>query len=131
MVVDTTIFIEHLRAKNKTQTTLSRIPDKSEIFVSSVTIYELLMGATSEGKLKDVENVTRGLPVLAFSENVAIRASEIFHDLKKHNKMIEFRDIFIAATALCLDLPILTFNKKDFKKVKGITLISAISWSGA
>ena len=105
MVVDTTIFIEHLRAKNKIQTTLSRIPDKSEIFISSVTIYELLMGATSDAKLKDVENIVRGIPVLAFSENVAVQASEIFHDLKKHNKMIEFRDLFIGATALCLNIP--------------------------
>ena len=50
MVVDTTIFIEHLHAKNKIQTTLSRIPDKSEIFISSLTIYELLTLNTKDFK---------------------------------------------------------------------------------
>lgn len=78
MVVDTSIFIDHLRSKNKFNSILSNIPDEHEIFVSSVTIYELLMGATSPEKWKDVETLTRGLPVLAFTGNVAIRASKIF-----------------------------------------------------
>lgn len=127
MVVDTSIFIDHLRSKNKFNSILSNIPDEHEIFVSSVTIYELLMGATSPEKWKDVETLTRGLPVLAFTENVAIRASKIFHELKKENKMIEFRDIFIAATTLSYNLPVLTLNTKDFTRIKGVQLIDPIS----
>jgi tRNA(fMet)-specific endonuclease VapC len=45
MVVDTSIFIEFLRAKDKTKTALYLIPDDAQIYISSVTLYELLMGA--------------------------------------------------------------------------------------
>ena len=38
MVIDTSIFIEHLRAINKATTTLSTLPDNIEIFISSVTV---------------------------------------------------------------------------------------------
>ena len=45
MVIDTSIFIEFLRAKDKTKTALFLIPDDEQIFISSITLYELLMGA--------------------------------------------------------------------------------------
>ncbi len=37
--------------------------------------------------------------------------------------MIEFRDIFIAATCLVYELPILTFNKRHFKRIKGLEIL--------
>lgn len=46
IVIDTNIFIDFLRAKNKTTTALYKIADNLNICISSVTLYELLMGAT-------------------------------------------------------------------------------------
>lgn len=48
MVIDTGVFIEHLRAKNKLKTTLYNLSSDSEMFISSVSLYELYMGATRE-----------------------------------------------------------------------------------
>ena len=47
MVVDTSVFIEFLRAKNKTETTLYLIPDENQLYISAVTLYELIMGANN------------------------------------------------------------------------------------
>ncbi len=44
VVVDTGIFIEFLRAKIKAKTQLFQIADERELLISSVTLYELLMG---------------------------------------------------------------------------------------
>ncbi|SEP39033.1 hypothetical protein SAMN05428947_113191 [Mucilaginibacter sp. OK283] len=44
MVIDTGIFIEHLRAKDKLGTTLYKISDNTELFISSVSLYGLYMG---------------------------------------------------------------------------------------
>jgi tRNA(fMet)-specific endonuclease VapC len=123
MVVDTNIFIDHLRAKDKSNTVLRKIPIDQEIFISSVTIYELLMGATNPEKWKDVDKITRGLKILSFDEPVAVKAGKIFHELKEANKLIEFRDIFIGATALIYEVPVLTHNIKDFARIKGIKVI--------
>ncbi|MCF2491294.1 PIN domain-containing protein [Dyadobacter sp. CY347] len=46
MVVDTGLFIEHLRKSDKSKTTLASLPNDASIFVSAVTVYELMMGAT-------------------------------------------------------------------------------------
>jgi len=60
MVVDTGIFIEYLRAKDKRDTTLFSISKEGGLFISSVTIYELYMGATTEEKKEDVRQLIKG-----------------------------------------------------------------------
>lgn len=50
MVIDTGVFIEHLRAPDKSNTTLYLLPKNLEIFVSVITVYELYMGATDRKK---------------------------------------------------------------------------------
>jgi len=122
MVIDTSIFIDHLRARDKKKSKLFLIPDSEPIFLTSVTMYELLMGATDENKLKDIRMLTEEIPVLPFDESVSRKAAEIYHELRLENKMIEFRDIFIAATCLVFELPLITLNKKHFERIKGLKL---------
>lgn len=124
MVIDTSIFIDYLRAKNKANTRLYKLPDDSVIYVSSVTLYELYMGATNSKKWLDIQVLTDDIPVLPFSQEIAEKAAIIFHELKNANKLIEFRDIFIAATAIVHHFPILTRNSKHFKRIDGLAVIT-------
>lgn len=118
MVIDTGLFIEHLRVKDKSKTTLYRLADTDqELFTSAVSLYELYMGATSREKMEDVNYLTGDLNVLPFTEVVAAKSAEIYHFLRRKNKMIEFRDIFIAATCIVHELPIATLNKKHFDRI--------------
>lgn len=123
MVIDTSVFIEFLRARDKKDTTLYRLPDSIEYSLSSVTLFELYMGATSVEKKNDILLLTDSLSILPFDNEVAIKAGEIYHQLKKENKMIEFRDIFIAATCLIYELPLVTLNTKHFSRIKELSLI--------
>jgi tRNA(fMet)-specific endonuclease VapC len=123
MVIDTGIFIEHLRARNKAGTTLYQLSDNSELFISAISLYELYMGAPTADKEQDIKALTQGLTVLPFTDTVAVKAAQIYHTLKKSNQLIEFRDIFIAATCLANNLPIATLNKKHFARVGGLEII--------
>ena len=123
MVVDTSIFIEFLRAKDKTKTALFLIPDTNHIYISAVTLYELLIGANTPEKVNDIKIPTQDLPVLSFNEDVAIRAAQIYLMLRQQNKMIEFRDIFIAATCIVNNLPVKTLNLKHFERIDGIIIV--------
>lgn len=123
MVVDTGVFIDYLRSKDKAKTILQGLPENSELYISSVTLYELYMGATNERKWLDVKLLTEDIPVLSFTKSIAERAALTYQELKKENMIIEFRDIFIAATAITHDMPVLTRNKKHFTRVKGLKLL--------
>lgn len=123
VVADSGIFIEYLRSKNKQKTALHLLSSDNEIQISVVTLYELLMGATNERKRTDIQILTEDLLILPFDKAVAKKAAEIYHHLRQKNKMIEFRDIFIAATCIFYDLPIKTLNKKHFERIPKIRFV--------
>ncbi|MDM8173196.1 MULTISPECIES: type II toxin-antitoxin system VapC family toxin [Olivibacter] len=123
MVVDTGVFIEHLRAKDKLSTTLYKISADNGLYTSAVTLYELYMGATTSDKIRDVEAITAYFTVLPFTDSVAQKAAQLYHELRLKNKMIEFRDIFIAATCLVHEMPIVTLNKKHFKRIENLEIL--------
>ncbi|MBI2966622.1 MAG: type II toxin-antitoxin system VapC family toxin [Bacteroidetes bacterium] len=123
MVVDTGIFIEYLRAKNKTGTTLYNFPDNTEIYISVVTLFELYIGATTTEKWNDVKKLSDGIEIVPLSSEIAEEAAFIFLELKKDNSIIEFRDIFIAATARKLQIPVKTFNKDHFGRIRNLKVL--------
>ncbi len=122
LVIDTGIFIEYLRKPEKSKTVLASLPNDASLFVSAVTVYELMMGATNDQKKKDVEILLDGISILPFDEEVSLKAAEIYHSLRRRNLMIEFRDIFIAATAIIFQLPIKTLNKDHFQRIETLDL---------
>lgn len=124
MVADTGIFIDFLRKTDKTNSILFQLPPDTELLISVVTLYELQMGATDDIKKKDIILLTSPLITLPFTKQIAEKAAEIYHDLRKKNQLIEFRDIFIGATALVEGLPLLTKNKKHFKRISGLALVN-------
>jgi tRNA(fMet)-specific endonuclease VapC len=123
MVIDTGVFVDYLRKKDKSTTILATLPNDLSIFVSSVTVYELMMGATDIQKKKDVEILLSDIPVLPFTNEVSLKAAEIYHNLRRQNLLIEFRDIFIGATAIIFQLPIKTLNLKHFQRIESLEFI--------
>lgn len=94
-----------------------------KFFLSAVTLYELYMGATTPEKEKDIAAITESFTTLPFTDRIAQKAATIYHTLRTRNQMIEFRDIFIAATCLVYDLPIATLNKKHFKRIDDLKIL--------
>jgi len=123
MVVDTNIFIEYLRAKNKQKTSLYLIHNISNLSISIITLYELLIGSITPSKWNDVQLITEDLDFLPMTKEITIKSAQIYLKLRKENKIIELQDIFIAATAIENKLPLLTLNRKHFERIEGIELI--------
>lgn len=122
MIVDTSVIIQHIRTKDKFSTVFYRYIKQSNIFISSVTSYELYIGATTIEKEDSVDPLLQGIEVLPFTDLIAVKAAEIFLQLKAKNQLIEFRDIFIAATCITHNLPIATLNKKHFERIEGLAI---------
>jgi tRNA(fMet)-specific endonuclease VapC len=122
MVVDSSILINYLRIKNKTKSPLFKFL-QDDLFISAISVYEVMMGATDKTKEEYCLRLLYGLDVLNFDRIVAEKSSEIFFNLKKSNKLIGFRDLFIAATCIVNKHPLLTLNKKHFERIEGLELI--------
>ncbi len=75
-----------------------------------------------ESDLVFVNRIFRDIEVIPFNKECAFKASEIYKTLKKKNKIIEFRDIFIGATALVYNLELSTLNRKHFERIDDIKI---------
>jgi len=120
MVIDTSIFIEYLRSKDRGQTILANLPVDSVLYVSSVTVFELYSGATDIRKRQDVDALLQGVFILPLNAETAKNAGFIYQDLRRRGSMIEVTDIMIAATALANDLPVKTLNIGHFQRVSDL-----------
>ena len=123
VLIDTSIVIQYLRTKKKAESQFIKLFQKNDLYISVIAIFELYNGATDASKKNDIMAVCNVVEILDFDLSSAKLASEIFRNLRAKNKLIEFRDILIAATALSNNLPIATLNKKHFDRIKNLIII--------
>lgn len=123
VVVDSDIIIDYLR------TSKGRLPDllslqeqgKIEMYVSSMTVFELFAGSSSKkDELKIVELVA-GFKVVAFDEKLAKFAGELTRDWKLS---LPLTDFVIASTAVYIEAQVATRNKDHFKGISTIRFYS-------
>ena len=123
ILIDTSIVIDYLRSNSRQKTNFTKLFSDNELYLSSISVFELFNGATSEAKKQDVEQICQQITVLDFKLDTAKIASEIYLDLRTKNKLIEFRDILIAASALQHTLPIATLNRKHFERIEWLEFV--------
>lgn len=124
VLIDSNILIEYLRNRDKENTTLVKLQDY-DFYISVVSVFELLAGANTNEKKLEAKILIEDFIKVNFTEKDAELAGEISIFLRSEGiNFKNFNDIFIAATALSNDLPILTLNTKDFQHIKNLKLIT-------
>ncbi len=113
ILVDTSIIIDFLRKKNKQNSLLWKIKEKGfNCIISTITVFELYVGAITSKHITDLKKILKWMDIISFTSDIAEQSGEIYKNLKKKNQLIEFRDIFIGATSIILNIPLLTFLRK-------------------
>jgi len=124
ILIDSSIIIDFLRKRDKQKTLLWKLKEKNRRgFISAITVFELYAGAITKKHYEDLDRLLKWYEIVSFSEEIAKVSGEIYKKLKLQNKLIEFRDIFIGATALILEIPIITLNEDHFRRIEGIKII--------
>lgn len=123
LLIDTSIIIDHFRKKDKRHTLLIQLYQKYMLYISSVTVFELYNGASTTEKLRDIELLLKNVKVVDFTSKIAFEASKIYRQLLSDNKIIEFRDIFIASSAIVNKIPLSTLNLSHFERIKNLKMI--------
>lgn len=127
ILVDSTLLIDFLRKMNKEKSILWRLREKyNNLSISTISVFELYAGATSTKKLEDVEILLRWFEVIGFSDEIAELAGKLLVQMRKKNLLIEYRDLFIGATAVFSDMELATFNTKHFENIPGIKLFTEL-----
>jgi len=122
VLVDSSVVIDCLRQKEKQKTWFFRVLSAGYfVKISIVTHTELYSGKSiwekPEAK-KVLENLLKGVEVISLLEETSKLAGKLRATLR-----LGAMDAIIAATANKYQLPLVTLNEKDFKKVKELKLL--------
>ena len=98
--------------------------DPSELFISSITVFELTYGAEKskwgEKTRQELAMFLAPFTILPFDSEDAMVAGRIRGALEQHGTPIGPYDVQIAAQALAKGLTVLTHDMKEFQRVLDI-----------
>jgi len=122
--LDTNVLIDFLRNREPGASAVEKAVKEAECFVASVTVYELLFGVARARKKIGEDALLGVMSVLPFDGDVAREAASLHASLVQANQDIGVKDVFIAATCLVHDIPVLTANVRHFSRVPGLQVIT-------
>ena len=124
-MLDTNIVTDLVRnPAGKAAARLAAVGDDG-IAISIIVAAEIRFGLAKLGSRSlsaRVEAVLHVLPVIAFDRPADEHYGDIRNALRKSGRMIGPNDLFIAAHARALGVPLVTNNVAKFKRVEGLEI---------
>lgn len=92
-------------------------------FITFTVAGELACGQSAAAR-RDWQRLCRPFPVLPWTMDVSWQYGEIFRQLQSQGGLIGTNDLWIAATALVHGAGVVTSNGDEFRRVKGLAVLS-------
>ena len=124
VVVDSSLLIDYFRKQNKSKSALYKLSDHYRFCVSSITVFEIKIGLKTDKQWNDYSVLMENIEILPLDNNCIDEAVKIYNHLKQNNNLIDLADLLIGATAISNYLPLATFNRKHFKHIPNVELLS-------
>ena len=113
--VDTCIVIEYLKNKIKL--------NKNDCYINSIVLMELYIGARNKKDLKEIKARLQGFRILPIEQNIMELSTQIIENFSlSHGAKIQ--DAIIASTCLIYNLPLATYNIKDFRYIPNLKIVN-------
>ncbi len=112
--VDTCVVIECLKGN----LTL----DKTNAYLNHIVLMELFVGAKNKQDLREIKAKLQGFKLLKVDHEIMVLATQIIerHALSHGTKI---QDAIIAATCLINNLPLSTYNIRDFRYISDLRIV--------
>jgi len=111
VLIESSAIIDYLKGNKKVKEV---ILNSDDFYISSLTVYEILLGKVKEREILDFLSAFR---IINLTKKDAIIGSQIYKKLKDKGKLIGSFDILISAQAINRRLTLVT-KDSDFLKVK-------------
>lgn len=121
ILLDSSIIIDLLRRKDKTQTLLHKLTLQGyHLAIAIITHAELYSGKSIWEKQKareELETILQYIEIISIDKSISEKAGEI-----RAHYQINLLDAIIASTAIHHNLSLATLNIKDFEKIPKLKL---------
>ena len=120
VLCDTNIFISAFNGRQDTIDQLDKI-GLDEIVLSAVTVMELFQGMGNKEELARMKKKIKYFDVVQMDEAISAKAVE-FMETYKLSHGLTIPDAIIGATAVVHQIPLYTFNIRDFDFLQDVIL---------
>lgn len=120
VLCDTNIFISAFNGRQDTIDQLGKI-GLDKIVLSAVTVMELFQGMRDKEELAQMKKKIKYYDVVQMDEEISTKAVEFIESYKLSHGL-SIPDAIIGATAVIHQMPLYTYNIKDFNFLPGILL---------
>ena len=122
VLVDSDILIDVSRGISATTGLLSTTTQTARILISAVVQMELLVGCRNQSERQITERFLSRFEVVDINESISKRAVYLLTTYNfSHGLLIP--DALIAATALVIDVPLLSKNQRDYRVIENLNLL--------
>ncbi len=121
-VVDTSALIAFLQRK-ELGNSVADLLESGQAVIPAVCVFELLASVKSSVHRHQRRRLLSLAEIIPMDRDIAEAAADLFTTLRLKGKTIDNEDLMAAATALHLNLPILTTNKVHFNYIPELTVI--------
>jgi predicted nucleic acid-binding protein len=118
IILDTNILIEILKNNKKT---IEEVEQYHIHHISSITAMELFYGAFNKEELQKLKKFIALFNIIPLNENISNTAVDLVYEYSKSHSL-DIPDSLIASTAINAKIPLLSYNKKDFKFIENLEL---------
>ncbi len=120
-LVDTDILIDAGRGVAEALTALTRLRP-TILAVSHVTAMELLVGCRNQAEWRATEQFLRQFQIVRLDAAISDQAFDLLRQYRLSHGLL-IADLLIAASALVLNEPLISKNRRDFRFIAGLQLL--------
>lgn len=125
-LLDTDILSELFKGHNLVKSRAAEyIREHNRLTISHITKYEILKGLKAKKARKQIDAFNRfckANAILPITDDVIVKAADIYADLKEQGVIISDADILVAAIAITNNLVLVTNNTTHFSQIEGLQL---------
>lgn len=125
-LLDTDILSELFKGNEAVKTKVSEyISEHLNLTISHITKYEILKGLKAKKAQKQINAFNifcNANTIIPITDDVIIKASDIYAELREQGKVISDADIFVAAIAITNKFTLITNNISHFSRIKDLKL---------
>ncbi|MBN2011504.1 type II toxin-antitoxin system VapC family toxin [candidate division KSB1 bacterium] len=122
MLVDTDILIDVSWGVTNAIQRLDIEAQASLLTISVITQMELLIGCRNKNELRILDHFLKRFDILQLNENISTNAIDLLRKYRLSHGLL-IADSLIAATALYLEIPLLTKNQSDYVYIDEIKVL--------
>ncbi|PPL03615.1 type II toxin-antitoxin system VapC family toxin [Parapedobacter indicus] len=121
VLCDTNIFIHAFNGRQETIDRLQLI-GLEQIVLSAITVMELYQGMGNKTELAQIKRKIKYYDVVEIDNVISVLATELIEKFKLSHGL-QIPDAIIGASAVIHQIPLYTYNTKDFNFIPGIQLM--------